>query len=184
MTSCYLGAFARYRIYRGDGKLGAETFDFSLQDQTIGLNAGRRWIWNNGINLNITFGYGYSDALEQVLRTLVGMKVYINIDSQKGRQVNELMEKRMAVRSAAVLLTLFNTPARIFDLPCTGKAIGHVTRETGHTRNNAKVIGNLIRLIDKLRVYIFPWRSKGLHYEEVFLMGTYGLLQRSWHFFM
>ncbi len=60
LESYYLGAFARYREYSGDGISGAEKFDFTISEFTIGLNAGKRWVWNSGFDINFTLGYGYS----------------------------------------------------------------------------------------------------------------------------
>ncbi len=60
LGSYYLGAFARYREYSGDGISGAEKFDFTISEFTIGLNAGKRWVWDSGFNINFTLGYGYS----------------------------------------------------------------------------------------------------------------------------
>ncbi len=60
LDSYYLGAYARYRVYTGSGMLESTKFDFTIPETTIGLNIGKRWIWNSGINLNMAFGYGYS----------------------------------------------------------------------------------------------------------------------------
>ena len=60
LKSAYLGAFARYRIYNGNGSIESQDFDFTRKDVTLGLNVGKRWIWNNGFNINFMLGYGYS----------------------------------------------------------------------------------------------------------------------------
>ena len=60
MESFYIGSYARYKVYNGDGTNGATKFDFTLQEYTLGLNAGKRWVWNSGINVNCAFGYGIS----------------------------------------------------------------------------------------------------------------------------
>ena len=60
LRSPYLGAFSRYRIYNGNGSIESEDFEFTRKDVTIGLNAGKRWIWKNGFNISLMFGYGYS----------------------------------------------------------------------------------------------------------------------------
>jgi len=60
MESFYLGLYARYKIYKGNGSSGSIKFDFTLHDFTLGLNAGKRWVWNSGINVNVAFGYGIS----------------------------------------------------------------------------------------------------------------------------
>ena len=59
MESFYVGAFIRYRAYSGTGVLESTKFDFTLREQTLGLNIGKRWVWKNGINLNLAFGYGF-----------------------------------------------------------------------------------------------------------------------------
>lgn len=64
MESFYIGSYARYKIYKGDAN-GLTKFDFTLQEYTLGLNAGKRWVWNSGINLNIAFGYGISSLIEE-----------------------------------------------------------------------------------------------------------------------
>lgn len=58
LNSFYAGAFARYRNIKGDGALESESFDFKLPEYTIGLNAGKRWIWKSGFTLNFALGYG------------------------------------------------------------------------------------------------------------------------------
>ena len=60
MESFYLGSYVRYKYYIGNGTSGLTKFDFTLHDFTLGLNAGKRWVWNSGINVNIAFGYGIS----------------------------------------------------------------------------------------------------------------------------
>jgi len=60
MESFYIGSYARYKYYKGDATDGATKFDFTLQEYTLGLNAGKRWVWNSGFNINCAFGYGIS----------------------------------------------------------------------------------------------------------------------------
>ena len=60
MESFYIGSYARYKYYKGDATDGATKFDFTLQEYTLGLNAGKRWVWNSGFNINCAFGYGVS----------------------------------------------------------------------------------------------------------------------------
>jgi len=60
LKSAYLGAYSRYRIYKGSGTLEPERFDFTISELTIGLNIGKRWVWKSGFNINMAFGYGYS----------------------------------------------------------------------------------------------------------------------------
>ena len=58
LKSYYLGAYARYRIYDGTGEDGPDEFDFDITEFTIGLNAGKRWVWSSGFNINFMLGYG------------------------------------------------------------------------------------------------------------------------------
>ncbi|MDD3742397.1 MAG: DUF3575 domain-containing protein [Lentimicrobiaceae bacterium] len=60
MNSYFAGAFSRARIYKGDGQWNNETVDFSLPEITLGVNLGRRWVWNSGINVTFSLGYGYT----------------------------------------------------------------------------------------------------------------------------
>jgi len=65
LESFYIGSYARYKVYKGDGTNGSTKFDFTLQEYTLGLNAGKRWVWNSGINVNCAFGYGISKLKEE-----------------------------------------------------------------------------------------------------------------------
>jgi len=58
MNSVFLGAYSRYRIYRGSGTLELNKFNFKLPSLTLGLNAGKRWVWNSGFNITVSAGYG------------------------------------------------------------------------------------------------------------------------------
>ncbi len=60
MKSFFLGAYSRYRIYKGNGTLESENFDFELPSITLGLNGGKRWVWNSGFNITVSAGYGIS----------------------------------------------------------------------------------------------------------------------------
>nr|WP_321412113.1 hypothetical protein [uncultured Carboxylicivirga sp.] len=60
LNSFYAGTYGRYRKIKGEGMIDTDGFDFSLPEFTIGLNAGKRWIWKSGITLNFALGYGYS----------------------------------------------------------------------------------------------------------------------------
>ncbi len=60
LESVFWGSYARYRTYKGDGEIDSEKFDFTLPSFTIGLNAGKRWIWNSGFNITLSAGYGFS----------------------------------------------------------------------------------------------------------------------------
>ena len=58
MNSVFLGAHTRYRMFNGNGELESEKFDFTLNSLSIGLNAGKRWVWNSGFNIVFSLGYG------------------------------------------------------------------------------------------------------------------------------
>ena len=58
MNSLFLGAYTRYRNYKGNGELDSKKFDLTLQSYSIGLNAGKRWTWNSGFNIVFALGYG------------------------------------------------------------------------------------------------------------------------------
>ena len=60
MNSVYLGAFSRYRVYKGKGTIESTNFEFTIPELTIGLNIGKRWVWKSGFNINLAFGYGIS----------------------------------------------------------------------------------------------------------------------------
>lgn len=59
MNSLFLGAFSRYRVYKGEGALEGIPFDFSIPEVTVGANAGKRWVWNNGFTMTFALGYGH-----------------------------------------------------------------------------------------------------------------------------
>jgi hypothetical protein len=65
MKSIFIGAYARFRIYNGNGIIEATKFDFTLPSATTGLNAGKRWVWNNGFNVTFSVGYGYIEKFRQ-----------------------------------------------------------------------------------------------------------------------
>jgi hypothetical protein len=58
LKSFYLGSYARYRVYDGTGEDGPDEFNFDITEFTIGLNAGKRWVWSSGFNINFMLGYG------------------------------------------------------------------------------------------------------------------------------
>ncbi|WP_346856643.1 DUF3575 domain-containing protein [uncultured Draconibacterium sp.] len=60
LNSFYAGAYTRYRKIKGDGALDTGDFDFKLPECTLGLNVGKRWIWDSGFTLNFALGYGYA----------------------------------------------------------------------------------------------------------------------------
>ena len=60
LESVFLGVFTRYKIYKGNGSQELTEFDFTLSEMALGVNAGKRWVWDNGINVNFALGYGIS----------------------------------------------------------------------------------------------------------------------------
>jgi len=58
LKSFYVGSYARYRVYDGTGEDGPDEFNFDITEFTIGLNAGKRWVWSSGFNINFMLGYG------------------------------------------------------------------------------------------------------------------------------
>ena len=98
-----------------------------------------------------TFSGIYYDVFEQILRTLIGIKVYLKTESDNGTIINDITDKRYSVRSAAQILNRFNTKERLFDLGYVREAIGNTARETGHTKGSAKVVYELIELTDMSR---------------------------------
>jgi len=58
LGSTFVGAYSRYKIYTGNGTLNAQDFDFNLNHFTLGVNAGKRWVWNSGFNITFQLGYG------------------------------------------------------------------------------------------------------------------------------
>jgi hypothetical protein len=93
----------------------------------------------------------YYDAFEQVLRTIIGMKVYLKTESDNGTIINDITDKRNSVKFAAQILNRFNTQERLFDLGYAREAIGNTVRETGHTKDSANVVIELIELIEQNR---------------------------------
>ncbi len=79
MNSMYLGAFARYRIYKGTGTLELKKFNFTMPDYTFGLNVGKRWVWKSGFNINTTFGYGLNKKKRNVTPTDPSIESAIDI---------------------------------------------------------------------------------------------------------
>ncbi len=62
MESIFIGSYARYRIYEGNGVDGITKFDFNISEWSFGLNAGKRWVWDNGFNVTFALGYGFSTS--------------------------------------------------------------------------------------------------------------------------
>ncbi len=59
LKSLYFGTYVRYREFNGTGQLEGTAFDFTMPEFTLGLNVGKRWVWNNGFNINFALGYGF-----------------------------------------------------------------------------------------------------------------------------
>lgn len=60
MESMFIGVYSRYRVFEGEGNINSKQFDFDLTDITLGINAGKRWVWSSGFNITFALGYGYS----------------------------------------------------------------------------------------------------------------------------
>lgn len=59
LKSMFVGAFARYRAFEGDGNYEGEAFDFTLKESTIGVNIGKKFIMKNGFTATLAVGYGH-----------------------------------------------------------------------------------------------------------------------------
>jgi hypothetical protein len=62
LESLFIGSYLRYRVYSGDGNTGDTRFDFTMPEYTLGINVGKRWVWNNGFNITFALGYGISTS--------------------------------------------------------------------------------------------------------------------------
>lgn len=60
MESLFIGPWARYREVRGSGSTGGAAFEFTTPEWTIGINIGKRWVWENGFNVVVATGSGVS----------------------------------------------------------------------------------------------------------------------------
>jgi hypothetical protein len=78
MESLFLGSFVRYRMYDGDGTSGTTKFDFNMDEVTFGLNAGKRWVWNNGFNITFSLGYGIAKLDKEKNPNSASVKSTIN----------------------------------------------------------------------------------------------------------
>jgi|GEM_PF-2791614 len=58
LNTFFVGAFAWYRTYYGEGQLENIAFDVNLSSFTVGMNVGKRFVWNNGFNAAFSIGYG------------------------------------------------------------------------------------------------------------------------------
>ncbi len=78
MESWFLGAFARYRMYNGDGTSGQTDFNFEMREFTLGANVGKRWVWNSGFNITFAFGYGFSTLNKETEPTSTSIETLLN----------------------------------------------------------------------------------------------------------
>lgn len=62
LESIFVGSYLRYRFYEGDGTSDGDKFTFEMPEYTFGVNAGKRWVWDNGFNMNFSLGYGISTS--------------------------------------------------------------------------------------------------------------------------
>jgi len=60
MESVFIGVYTRYRHFSGTGMVESTEFEFTVPEITAGLNIGKRWVWNCGLNMTVAFGYGFS----------------------------------------------------------------------------------------------------------------------------
>ncbi len=61
IDSFFVGPYARYRYVTGSGNISGTSFDYSIPEFTLGINAGYRWIFgSSGFNVVMAAGYGYS----------------------------------------------------------------------------------------------------------------------------
>lgn len=104
MESGFLGVFARYTTATGTGSAttnvngftSASNFDIKYTAATLGLNIGKRWVWESGFNIVFRIGYGYTkldittwnassdisgtiDALKPVLQLIAGIDGELSI---------------------------------------------------------------------------------------------------------
>ncbi len=78
MESIYIGSYVRYRIYDGNGTAGSTNFNFKIKEATIGLNAGKRWVWENGFNITFSLGYGISTNKRETSPNISSVEKTIN----------------------------------------------------------------------------------------------------------
>ena len=72
LDSFFLGAFTRYRKFDGDGNLNGTAFNVGINEVTLGLNAGRKWIWGNGFNFTFQAGYGHMMDSQEISESGAG----------------------------------------------------------------------------------------------------------------
>jgi hypothetical protein len=69
MESIFIGSYIRYRIYDGTGTADDTNFDFKINEWSYGLNVGKRWVWDNGLNVTFALGYGFSNSTRETTPT-------------------------------------------------------------------------------------------------------------------
>jgi hypothetical protein len=69
LESYFIGPYARYREVSGTGTAGGAAFDFTIPEWTVGINIGKRWVWDSGVNIVLAAGYGVSTRKEAVSPT-------------------------------------------------------------------------------------------------------------------
>lgn len=60
MSSPFVGVYARHRVFQGKGKYENTPFDFRRSDWSYGFVSGKKWVWQNGLNVTFAWGYGFS----------------------------------------------------------------------------------------------------------------------------
>lgn len=83
LESTFVGAYTRYKIYNGNGRLDAQDFDFNLKHFTLGVNAGKRWVWNSGFNITFQLGYGLATGNRNATPTSSSIKSILNSFEKK-----------------------------------------------------------------------------------------------------
>lgn len=58
MESVFMGPYLRYRKVSGSGVVSGTAFEFTIPEYTVGLNIGKRWVWQNGFDVVLAIGYG------------------------------------------------------------------------------------------------------------------------------
>lgn len=61
MNSYFVGAYGRYRQFNGEGRVSNTKFEFTMPDVSIGVNAGKKWVWKSGFTMTFALGYGLSN---------------------------------------------------------------------------------------------------------------------------
>ncbi|MDH5732090.1 MAG: DUF3575 domain-containing protein [Gammaproteobacteria bacterium] len=64
--SIFAGVFSRYRIDQGEGTVAGNSFNYTSKQVTLGVNIGKRWLWNNGFSVVTLMGYGYATHQESI----------------------------------------------------------------------------------------------------------------------